>query len=196
MTGTIIDTPFIEQMPELPRGCEVTSLAMLLQHAGLNPDKMQLAREVTKVPFKTDGLHGHLNDGFVGDMYSFETDGLGVYYQPIIELGEKYLPGKMINLTGCELDDIFSTVKNGLPVWVITNDTFAELEEKHFQHWQTKHGELAVTYRMHSVLVTGFDEDNVYINDPLHDKPNRPVPRSEFEKAWVQLGRQALSYKK
>ena len=42
----IEDVPFIKQLPELPRGCEVTSLAMLLQYKGVQVDKMQLASEI------------------------------------------------------------------------------------------------------------------------------------------------------
>lgn len=43
--------PHIQQFPELPRGCEVTSLAMIMQYAGVSIDKMTLAEEVATVPF-------------------------------------------------------------------------------------------------------------------------------------------------
>ncbi|MDF2792158.1 MAG: hypothetical protein K0S80_5260, partial [Neobacillus sp.] len=50
--GKIVDVPHIQQMPELQRGCEVTSLAMLLQYAGVSVDKMTLASEITTIPFR------------------------------------------------------------------------------------------------------------------------------------------------
>lgn len=72
--GKIVDVPHIQQMPELPRGCEVTSLAMLLQYAGVSVDKMTLASEITTIPFRdSNGLRGNPNDGFVGDIYSFDN---------------------------------------------------------------------------------------------------------------------------
>ena len=196
MTQKLIHAPFVEQMPELPRGCEVTSLSLLLQHAGVNVDKMTLASEVKKVPFKKGELYGHLNDGFVGDMYSFETDGLGVYHIPIKELAEKYLPYRIIDMTGQEKEQIYQSIDEGLPVWVVTNDTFKELQVEHFKTWNTRSGELRITYRMHSVLVVGYSDKYVYINDPLYHEPNRAVDREEFEKAWEQMGRQAITYKK
>lgn len=50
--GKLVNVPHIQQMPELPRGCEVTSLAMLLQYAGVSVDKMTLAIEITTIPFR------------------------------------------------------------------------------------------------------------------------------------------------
>ncbi|WP_077213037.1 C39 family peptidase [Bacillus dakarensis] len=194
MTPKIIHAPFVEQMPELPRGCEVTSLSLLLQHAGIHVDKMTLSREVKKVPFKEGDCFGHLNDGFVGDMYSFETDGLGVYHSPIKKLAERYLPNKIVDITGSETEKIYHTIDQGLPVWIVTNDTFKELGEEHFKTWNTRLGELRITYRMHSVLVVGYDDDHVYINDPLYHEPNRAIDRHDFEKAWEQMGRQAITY--
>lgn len=61
----IEDVPFIKQLPELPRGCEVTSLAMLLQYKGVQVDKMQLASEIHRVPFEQNGLRGNPYEGFV-----------------------------------------------------------------------------------------------------------------------------------
>ena len=53
----IEDVPFIKQLPELPRGCEVTSLAMFFCNIkGVQVDKMQLASEIHRVPFEQNGL--------------------------------------------------------------------------------------------------------------------------------------------
>ncbi|MED0946528.1 C39 family peptidase, partial [Bacillus mycoides] len=95
-SAMIKEVPFIRQLPELPRGCEVTSLTMLLQHKGVQVDKMQLASEIHRVPFKQDGLHGNPYEGFVGNIYTKAEPGYGVYNQPIFNLAEKYVPEKVI----------------------------------------------------------------------------------------------------
>jgi uncharacterized protein YvpB len=193
--GKIVDVPHIQQMPELPRGCEVTSLAMLLGYAGISVDKMTLANEITTIPFRdSNGLRGNPNDGFVGDIYSFDNPGYGVYHAPIAALAKNYLPGRIIDLTGSSMDSVFNMIDNGSPVWVITNSRFSQLPESEFTTWQTSSGEIQITYREHSVLVVGYDENNVYINDPLADQPYTAVSRDSFEDSWIQMGKQAISY--
>ena len=116
-----LDVPLVLQNPQLPRGCEVTALAMLLAHAGMPVDKMALATRVKKVPFQSGGLHGNPYDGFVGDMYSFANPGYGVYHGPIRELAEEYLPDQVADLTGSPFDVVLAEVAAGRPVWIITN---------------------------------------------------------------------------
>lgn len=193
--GKLVNVPHIQQMPELPRGCEVSSLAMLLQYSGVSADKMTLANEITTVPFRdSNGVRGNPNDGFVGDIYSFDNPGYGVYHAPIAALAETYLPGRIIDLTGRSIESVYHMIDKGSPVWVITNSRFSQLPESEFTTWETSSGEIQITYREHSVLVVGYDENNVYLNDPLADQPYTAVSRDSFEASWIQMGKQAISY--
>lgn len=195
----LLDVPLIPQLPELPRGCEVTSLAMLLQHAGVTIGKMELARMIKKDPAryqrKNDEVYfGHPNTGFVGDMYDLNNPGYGVYHKPIKELAESFLPGRVADLTGKEFSELEKSISNGIPIWIITNARYAELPPEQFQTWQTAEGEVEITYRLHSVVVTGYDPDYIYFNDPLTEEKNKKILRQDFIDAWVQMGRQAVTY--
>lgn len=190
-----ISAPFIRQMPELPRGCEVTSLAMLLQHAGVNVDKMTLASEVKKVPFEIgDGFKGNPYEGFVGDMYDFNIPGFGVYHGPIYELANTYLPNRILDITGKGQKHLYSMLDRGIPVWVITNSLFEPLSQEQFQSWKTKQGEFPLTFEEHSVLISGYDRNVFYIHDPLYSKPHRKIAKDKFIASWKQMGQQAISY--
>lgn len=182
-------------MPELPRGCEVTSLAMLLQHAGVKVDKLTLAKQIKKTPYYTGGGYkGNPHEGFVGDMYDFNKPGFGVYEEPIHELANHYMPNRIHSLTNKNESFLFHQIDKGIPVWVITNDRFKHLPPSEFQQWKTKQGEFPLTFREHSVLITGYDNNFVYINDPLYTRENRKVDKEEFIASWYQMGKQALTY--
>lgn len=191
--GSLLSVPFIQQKPELPRGCEVTSLAMLLNFAGVPVSKMELAEKIDKVPFEKNGLRGDMNEGFVGDMYSMQNPGLGVYVNPIFRLANQYLPERIIDLTNQPIEKLYEMIDRGAPVWVITNYKFIKLPESDFLVFNTKNGSMKVTYSEHSVVITGYSEDHVYLNDPLADEPNISVNRKDFEDAWKQMGSQAIS---
>lgn len=182
----IQNVPAISQLPQLPRGCEVTSLAMLLNYHGIDVSKMTLASEIEKVNHKAD-----LNEGFIGDMYSFTTFGLGVYHSPIARLAEKYAPGRVEDITGCDFEALYYYISNDEPVWVINNSLFKELDESYFEYWYTATQRIKVTYKEHSVLVTGIDGNFVYINDPLTGG-TRYINKENFIEGWIQMGRQAI----
>lgn len=102
----ILDVPLILQKPELKYGCEVTSLAMVLQYAGIKVNKMQLANGIKKdndpLSMSNGGdiiRWGDPKEGFVGDITG-KNKGYAVYVQPLQELMEQYLPNRTMNLTG------------------------------------------------------------------------------------------------
>nr|WP_272479953.1 C39 family peptidase [Aquibacillus koreensis] len=189
-----LDVPLINQMesPRLYNGCEVTSLAMILQYHGVEVSKNQLADEIATVPLTyKDGLKGHPNEGFVGDMV--DGPGLSVYHRPITELAQSYVGEKAVNLTGSEMDTILDYLDHGMPIWVITTSNNTPVYN--FETWQTRSGDIEVTYSVHSVVVTGYDDTHIYINDPYGEK-NKKVDRFTFKQAWEQMGKQALIIKK
>ncbi|WP_165770734.1 C39 family peptidase [Bacillus cereus] len=188
--------PFIRQLPELKRGCEVTSLTMLLQSANIQVDKMRLAKEIHKVPFWIGNKHGHPNEGFVGNIYTYSYPGYGAYHKPIYKLAQQYLGERAIDLTGKDIESIYTQIRSGIPVLVITNSTFRRLSDGHFRNWETPQGMVRITYYEHSVLVTGYDKEKVYFHNPLGTEPHTAVSKNEFQTAWEQMGKQAISYQK
>jgi uncharacterized protein YvpB len=187
----------IMQNPDLPRGCEVTSLAMMLNYTGLNVDKNTLADQVKKDPTPYNLVNGEIyygnpNNGFIGDMYTFNKPGLGVYHDPIEELAEKYLPNRIIDFTGSDFDSVLASLSIGHPVWVITNVTYNHLDDQYFTTWHTPDGDIQVTRKEHSVLVVGYDDQSIYINDPMG--LTEKVSRNNFIQSWIQMGSQAISY--
>lgn len=189
-----VSAPFISQLPQLPNGCEITSLTMLLQQAGENVGKMSLAQKMKKVPFVSGKYNGNPNMGFVGNMYH-GAPGFAVYHGPIASLAKEYLGSRVVDLTGQSWDMIERQLADGHAVWVITSIDFYPVPESAWRTWHTVQGDMRITFKEHSVLITGYDEKHVYLNNPLSSRGNTAVDKQNFIKAWSQLGKQAVSYK-
>lgn len=196
-TSVRLNVPTIKQYPELPRGCEVTALAMLLENQNYNTTKMQLAKEIKKNParykIQNGEIHfGNPHYGFVGDIYTRKNPGLGVYVEPIIDLAYKYAGTNVINLTNQKELEIMFALSDGLPVWIITNTTYEKLPKSAFETWHTPQGKIKITYKEHSVVITGYDNQYYYFNDPLDGKKKK-APKASFIEAWKQMGSQAIT---
>lgn len=194
----LINTPVIRQLPELQRGCEVTSLAMLLEQAGKKVSKMTLAKQIKTLPFLNGNYINNPNDGFVGNIYTFKEPGLGVYHEPVANLAKKYLGTKVDDITGQGWNEVVEKLNEGHAVWVILNSTYKPLpaSDPYWYNWKTKEGTIRVTYKEHSVLVTGYNASKhlVIVNDPLTGQKNVAHNSTSFIAAWQQMGEQAISY--
>lgn len=192
-SGEPLDVSLIKQMdhPRLYNGCEVTSLAMILKYNGYKTTKNELAKKIDRVPLTyKNGLRGNPNEGFVGDIQN--GPGLGVYHGPIYNLAEKYVGDQAIDLTGKSISTLYQYLSQGLPIWVITTVNYKPVDN--FKTWETPSGEIDVTYSLHSVVLTGFDKKHIYVNNPYGLK-NQKVKKEPFEKAWKQMGSQAIVIK-
>lgn len=197
--SVLIDVPALDQNPELPNGCEVTSLAMLLSYLGHPVNKEKLAREEptdpTKRVNKPDGTvtyWGNPNVGFVGSPFQ-KYNGYGIYHGPMAKFLNQILPGEALDLTGKPFSDIIKSVANGTPVVVWDTATFKKTNS--WTTWNTPEGKIKVTMQEHAVLLVGYDGKQLFVNNPLNGKKAQPVNKAQFIAAWKQLGEQAITVK-
>lgn len=196
-SAAMLQAPVFKQYPELRAGCELTSLAMLLNYYGIEKSKMDLVPEMEKdetpIRWAEDGTiayWGNPNIGFVGDITG-KSKGFGIYHGPLLKLLQKYVPSG-IDLTGKPFDEIEQQVSDGFPVIVWTTVDFSVPER--WVVWDTPIGPIRTTFAEHAVLLVGYDENNVYVNDPLSGKANYPIDKEQFIATWEAMGRQAISY--
>jgi len=190
----LIDVPIVCQLPELKNGCEVTSLTMVLLWAKINANKMTLASQIAKDPTPYSVVNGVIhwgnpNVGFVGDITG-NSLGFGVYHGPVLKLALTYHGAT--DLTGQSFEQILTHVTAGYPVWVITSFTFQPVPADQWHEVISPEGAYQMTYNEHSVVITGFTNEFVWINDPYANIKNRQLNRGPFEAAWVQFGNQSI----
>ncbi|NRD77192.1 C39 family peptidase [Bacillus sp. BRMEA1] len=200
VSSAILDVPIVSQLPELPRGCEITSLTMLLKSAGIEVDKMTLSSQIERDPTPYSRVNGQINygnpnKGFVGDMYNINNLGYGVYHGPIAKLANRYMPNRIIDFTGSKFETMFQYLNKGKPVWVIINTLFDTTPSQYWVTWNTPEGRISINGKEHSVLVTGYDSRYIYFNDPLSGIKNDKAPLHSFKSGWEQMGSQAISYR-
>ncbi|EOA8353787.1 C39 family peptidase [Enterococcus hirae] len=195
----LLDVPLESQFtePALGNGCEVTSLSMLLSYYGYETSKNQLAQQLNYVPvFNADGAHGDPNEGFVGDISGGDW-AMGVYVPPIASLAQTIVKTDYHTLpkTDATINDIKKALQQGKPVWASVTLDFQVPTDTDFVTWQTNNGQVKVTPLNHACVVTGYDNDNIYVNDPYGEK-NRPVAIKDFEAIFTSMGGQMLTLEK
>ena len=182
----------LNQFPEMPTGCELTSTTMLLNWYGVDVDKEELGEAIKKadVPSLVNGsLQGKSpNEYFIGNPFS--SDGYGVYHKPIAKLVDKYTDGKSNDITGCSFKELLRTVSKGYPVvtWVTINMKESSIGSS----WTDGDETIEWIIPEHAVLLVGFNENEVIINDP-YTGTEYTVDKDTFEDRWNSLGRQAVT---
>ena len=193
-----LNVPLIKQNPDLKYGCEVTSLAMVLQYAGVKVTKMDLYKKVAKDSDPLIKKHGDIISwgdpavGFVGDMTG-RRSGYAVFDQPIEDLVNHYLPERAVNLTNLSFSTVEKHVSDGFPVVVWTTGDY-RLPDR-WESWEHKGRTIKTPLDLHAVVLVGYDKNYVYLNDPLSGRKNVKVNKARFIKSWAALKNRAVSYR-
>ncbi|WP_106496584.1 C39 family peptidase [Lentibacillus sp. Marseille-P4043] len=193
----ISEVPTLNQHPELPTGCEATALAMLLNWGGKQVDKFDVVAKLPKGE-KVRLLDGvwygaNPNKQFVGDPYS-DDGSFGVFEKPILVTIEKFMPGKGIDLTGQNFNMLLDIVRSGKPVMAWT--TIEQNKTFHSKTWNDDSGNTIEWHRYeHAVVITGFNDDHVTVNDPYTGKEEH-YDRTLFERNWASMGKRAVTLDK
>lgn len=186
-----LNVPLENQMPDLPNGCEVTSLSMLMNYYGIKVSKNELAETIQHVDSFTDGgkYRGNPHQGFVGHM-TIANAGWCVYNEPLYNVAHKYT-SHIENITGSDFLSLLKLVSTGHPVMIITTTTFNKVNN--MQTWDTNTGKVNVTPSSHACVITGYSKPKkvVYVNNPYGYK-NQPVNWKNLQASYNQQGRQAL----
>lgn len=190
----LLDVPLESQFAgeKLDNGCEVTALSMLLRYYGYNTNKNELANRLHYVPFQVDAQHyGNPHEGFVGDIAS-GNQAMGVFVEPIAQLARSYVHSDVqIHSEKLSFAQIIQLLQYDTPIWSLATVDLVEPTEKDFIDWSTTSGTIKVTPLIHAVVLTGMDQEYIYVNDPYGIK-NRPVKIDTMEKIFKKLGQQSL----
>lgn len=191
--SAVIRVPLVKQLPELPTGCEVTSLTMAINHYGIKIKKTVLADVFLD---KGEYRAADYRKVFVGDPR--EKKAYGCYAGVLVRCAEKFfatIPTRsfeVTDLTGCPPSALYGYVDMGYPVIVWTSNKMLPTFEG--SSWTDPETGNTVTWvgNEHCVLLTGYDltKKVVYVNDPLYGIV--PFKMEDFEKRFYELEQQAI----
>ena len=194
----ITDFPALIQTPELPTGCEVTALTMMLNYYGLPAGKTMMAEAyLPKQEFRIfTGADGKkygpdLNRYFVGDPFS---NGITCGTGAIMEAARNYLKDQgsllyPIDLSGSRVEELYNLIDQGYPilVWV----TISMQDRLTAEGWYTDNG-VYVDWRSndHGAVLIGYSETKILEADPLAGIVE--YDKAQFEKVYESRGRHCV----
>ncbi len=190
----------ILQNPELPTGCEVTALTILLNHLGYSVDKLTMARNyLPKLDFYWEnGIYygADFRTTFAGNPESEYS--YGCYAPCIVTTANSYFSANEFDaaacdITGVDFDSLLTDyIDNDKPVliWI----TSSNLHEPYYTSiWTTPDGEEVqwLAYE-HCVVLTGYDKDNqlIYTSDPLYG--DTAYDYDTIRQRYNEMGQQAV----
>ncbi len=187
--------------PELPTGCEVTSLAICLNYYGFDVSKNTLADEFLPIgffEFKDDEKYGpDLEYEFAGNPNAEES--YGCFSHCIAETANQYFQSvdssyiaKPCN--GNALEELYAYLNQGKPV--ILWSTMYLAESFVSDTWKTEDGK-TIEFRAneHCTVLAGYDKERniVYVADPLSETDElEEYDKDLFEQRYNEMGKHAV----
>ncbi len=166
----LLPVAHVSQLPELPTGCEITSLTTVLNYLGFDVDKTYMNENYLD---KLDGFDGSFYDYFIGDPTT--TGSYGCFAPAITSSANRFLMDRhsqllAYNISGSSVRALLTEVYNGNPVIIWTSSkpdiptTYTEIRlgDNTVFNWPSNE---------HCAVLIGFnlEKNTVFISDPLSD---------------------------
>jgi len=192
-----LKVPVVLQNPELPNGCEITSLTAILNYYGIKIDKMKVNDYLPKSKVYTSNgvMYGpDPNKAYAGDPKN-KDGGYYVYAPPLVEVANQILAEnnadfRAMDITKATKEELINYVKSGVPV--LTLVTIDWKKPTTLGYWiidgtKNKHN---IYKNLHAVVMTGYENGKVTIMNPL--KGIEKIDEKTFFRSYEQLGSHAL----
>lgn len=187
------------QSPELPTGCEATSLTMILNFLGYNVSKTDIAKNYLP---KSNNFYTYNGKNYGPDFRTtfpgnpFTNNGYGCFAPAIIKTANNYFSNNgnkeevtVKDLSGCVPSVLYDYIDEGIPVIVWA--TMYMMSPSFGESWYTPSGDLLTWINHeHCLVLNGYDDKNVTLCDPLVGVTT--YSRNLFETRFEQLGSQAI----
>lgn len=181
------------QLPNLPTGCEITSLTAVLNYWGYGVNKETMADK-----YLEKGEMGKVTayEAFIGEPTS--TNGCCCFAPVIQRAANKYLSEqnsfyRAYDLTGASLEDLYREINQNHPVIVWATINMGE--PRYYPQLKLSDGTYSWIGGEHCMVLTGYNKstNSVYVMDPL--RGNVVYDASLFNKRYEQLFLQAVVVK-
>lgn len=158
----------ILQLPELPTGCEITSLTIVLNHLGFNVDKEYMANKYLD---QAEPFESSFSDNFIGSPW--DQHSYGCFSPVIVKSANHFLTDsdsslKAYDISGSTIQELCVQVQSGYPVivWASrlldekTTKTPIRLDNGTIDYWYSNE---------HCMVLIGYDlqKGTVTLCDPL-----------------------------
>ncbi len=185
----LINITAISQYPELPTGCEVTSLAVVLNYYGIDIDKCEIGDSyLDKGDVGTVDFH----EAFEGDPR--DESSFGCYAPVIVKAAEKILSERQSQLTvsevsGSELEALFAYTDKDIPVIVWGTQNCQQ--GQYTVTWNVDGKDLTWFSPEHCMVLAGYSDSSVWVADPIYGEIKQ-YDINVFKSCYDSLYKQAI----
>lgn len=189
-----LNVEYISQYPNMPNGCEITSLAMVMNYNGYDVSKEYLNDNFLE---KSGFRNADPDKAYIGSPYN--NNGYYTYAAPIANAANKYFSSigahsKATDVTGKSIFGVLNSIiiyKKPVIVWYTIDD---ESPRSDGNTYVDAEGNRQSLYsNLHCLVVEGTGMGKIKVVDPTKGK--RKINFLQFAKLYFEMGQRAVIIK-
>ena len=201
----IINVPVINQYPELPTGCEITSATAMLNYLGFNVNKVYMQENFleSSVDFHYNKENKRVGPDprkmFVGNP---KDAGFGCYSSVIVDTLNKFFKANAsnnyaINLVDADQSTLETLIDNGIPIEVWASLNMQPYKNIPNNQWilETTGENFSWPSNSHVLVLVGYDKDDYIFSDCNNNDTLISFKKTDFLPRWVEGGNQGVIIK-